>query len=543
MQRYAAGFQKHGVQPGDRVCVHLANSVNNFAAMWGCVFVGASVTLARASLAARELHYQLIDSDSTHILTEDAFAEKVLKAATSVKLKGFFTTGVAGGFVSTATFPELEEALFREVPVEDPRNCVLGICYTSGTTGLPKGVVATHYAVVANMATAGPCLPCDASDVVLDTAPITHGSGFNSITFGVLLGATIVMARSGVTLTRIDQLVSQYKVTAISVPPAHLRAVLAEMKSSGNPLKGVRRIGIGGGVFPEAYKEAQSAFVDFECLTNAYAMSECMGIVCSPSIHAVTGIDVGFPAPSLEIKEMGATIRSQQKKTTELEDWSRRNNLLVFGIPETFSETTDDLKKKVRQDVFHERVGVKVNTVERIHRLGQKRVGKVGEICFRTPMVMKEYYKRPKQTAEVFDQEGWCKSGDAGYYDEYGRVYIVQRLKEMIKCMDTQVVPGELEELLYEEHSEYISEVVVVGLPHPEYGQAPAAVVVLKQPSTSEHQAHDIAQKIKATISDNLAVNKRLYGGVFFMETLPKTGTGKVKRNRLVEECARRMAL
>ncbi|XP_049517474.1 LOW QUALITY PROTEIN: uncharacterized protein LOC119441677 [Dermacentor silvarum] len=481
MQRYAAGFQKHGVQPGDRVCVHLANSVNNFAAMWGCVFAGASVTLARASLAARELHYQLADSDSTHILTEDAFTEKVLKAATSVKLKGFFTTGVAGGFVSTATFPELEEALFREVPVEDPRNCVLVICYTSGTTGLPKGVVATHYAVVANMATAGPCLPWGASDVVLNAAPITHGSGFNCITFGVLLGATTVMATPGATLTRIDQLVSQYKVTAISVPPAHLRAVLAEMKSSGNPLKGVRRISIGGGVFPEAYKEAQSAFVDFECLTNAYAMSESMGIVCSPSIHAVTGIDVGFPAPSSEIK------------------------------------VVDILTRK---------------------KLGPNQVG---EICFRTPTVMKEYYKRPKETAEVFDQEGWCKSGDAGYYDEYGRVYIVQRLKEMIKCMDTQVVPAELEELLYEEHSEYISEVVVVGLPHPEYGQAPAAVVVLKQPSTNEHQAHDIAQKIKATISDNLAVNKRLYGGVFFMETLPKTGTGKVKRSCLVEECARTM--
>lgn len=484
MQRYAAGFQKHGVQPGDRICVHLGNNVANFVAMWGCVFAGASVMLAKTSLTARELHYQLADSDSTHILTEDAFAEKVLKAASSLKLKGFFTTGVAEGFVSTATFPDLDEALFREVPVQDPRNCVLGICYTSGTTGLPKGAVTTHYGFVANMAIAGPCFSWDASDVVLIAAPITHGSGFICITFGVLLGATVVMATPGANLTHIDRLVNQYKVTAITVLPAHLRAVLDDMRSTGNPLKGVRRIGIGGSVFPEAlYKEVQSAFGDFECLLNGYALTESMGILCSPSIHAVTGMDVGFPAPSSEIK------------------------------------VVDILTRK---------------------KLGPNQIG---EICFRIPSVIKEYYKRPKETAELFDQEGWCKSGDAGYYDEFGRVYIVQRLKEMIKCMDNQVVPGELEELLFEEYSEYISDVVVVGLPHPKYGQAPAAVVVLKQPSISEQQAHDIAHKIKATISDNLAVHKRLHGGVFFMETLPKTETGKVNRNCLVEQCARSMAL
>nr|XP_050033710.1 uncharacterized protein LOC126530481 [Dermacentor andersoni] len=484
MRRYAAGFQMHGVQPGDRICVHLGNSVDNFAAMWGFVFAGASVMLAKTSLTARELHYQLTDSDSTHILTEDAFTEKALKAASSLKLKGFFTMGVAEGFVSTAPFRDFEEGSFREVPVEDPRNCVLSICYTSGTTGLPKGVVTTHYGFVANMATAGPCFSWDANDVVLIAAPITHGSGFVCITFGVLLGATVVMATPGANLTEISQLITQYKVTAITVLPARLRAVLAEMKSTGNPLRGVRRIGIGGSTFPEAlYKEVQSAFGDFECLVNGYALTESMGILCSPSIHAVTGMDVGFPAPSSKIK------------------------------------VVDILTRK---------------------KLGPNQVG---EICFRIPTVIKEYYKKPKETADLFDQEGWCKSGDAGYYDENGRVYIVQRLKEMIKCMDNQVVPGELEELLFEEHLECISEVVVVGLPHPKYGQAPAAVVVLKQPSISEHQAHDIAQKIKATISDNLAVHKRLYGGVFFVDTLPKTETGKVNRSCLVEECLRRTAL
>lgn len=87
MRAYGAGFQKYGVKPGDRMCVHLGNSVRNFGAMWGCVFAGASVVLAKTSLTARELHYQLNDSDSTHILTEDTFAEKSLSAASSLQLK------------------------------------------------------------------------------------------------------------------------------------------------------------------------------------------------------------------------------------------------------------------------------------------------------------------------------------------------------------------------------------------------------------------------------------------------------------------------
>lgn len=484
IRSYAAGFQRHGVQRGDRICVHLGNSVHNFAAMWGCVFAGASIVLAKTSLTERELRYQLKDSDSTHILTEDKFAEKSAKAASSLELKGFFTMGGAEGFASTAAFPELEEDCFCEVPVEDPRNCMLGICYTSGTTGLPKGVVVTHSGFVANMVTAGPCFSWEANDVVLIAAPITHGSGFMCITFGVLLGATVVMATPGATLTHICQLVNQYKVSAMMVLPVHLRAVVAEMQSTGNQLMGVRRIGVGGSVLPEAlFKEVQSTFGEIECVVNGYALTESMGILCSPSVHASTGVDVGFPAPCSEVK------------------------------------VVDTLTRK---------------------KLG---ANQVGEICFRTPTLIKEYYKRPKETAALFDEDGWCMSGDAGYYNESGRIYIVQRLKEMIKCMDNQVVPGELEELLFEVHTQDISDVVIVGLPHPEYGQAPAAVIVLKQPLMSEHQMNDIAKKIKATISDNLALHKNLHGGVFFMETLPKTETGKVNRNALVDECSKRMAL
>ncbi|KAK8780237.1 hypothetical protein V5799_018423 [Amblyomma americanum] len=484
MQRYAAGFQKHGLDPGDRVCVHVGTSVEGFAAMWGCVFAGASIVLAKTSLTERELRYQLSDSDCTHVLTEPGFAEKTAKAVASLPIKGLFSMGPAEGFMSTVAFRDLDEALFREVPIQDPREYVLFISYTSGTTGLPKGAVGTHYDFVGNMVIERPCFTWDESDIVLIGSPIAHASGFICTAISVLLGITTVMTSPGTSLQRISELVAKYKVTAVSFLQMHLKMLVAEMHKTGNRLPGVRRVGIAGNVFTEAARRTvEAAFSDLECLANAYAMTESIGVICAPPIEDAPGTDVGFPAP-----------------------WS------------------------------------KIKVVDRVTR---KKLGpnQIGEICFRTPTMMKQYYKRPKETAELFDEDGWCKSGDAGYYDEDGRLYVVQRLKELIKCMDNQVVPAELEDLILQEHSEYISEVVVVGLPHSEYGEAPAAAVVLKDLSGSKCDPAQLAKKIKATITDNLAVHKNLYGGVFVFDSLPKTETGKVSRHALAQVCVGRTAL
>ncbi|XP_077486692.1 uncharacterized protein LOC144097982 [Amblyomma americanum] len=154
-QRYAAGFQKHGLQPGHRVCVHVGNSVQNLAAMWACVFAGASVVLISPHLRKWTLRSQICDSDCTHVLTEPAFAEKTSDAVESIPIKGLFAMGPAEGFVSTTAFRDQDESSFREVPIQDPRSCVLAICPTSGTTGSPKGAVSTHYSTVAHMATEG----------------------------------------------------------------------------------------------------------------------------------------------------------------------------------------------------------------------------------------------------------------------------------------------------------------------------------------------------------------------------------------------------
>ncbi|KAL1476225.1 hypothetical protein MTO96_036668 [Rhipicephalus appendiculatus] len=147
---------------------------------------------------------------------------------------------------------------------------------------------------------------------------------------------------------------------------------------------------------------------------------------------------------------------------------------------------------------------------------------------------MKSYYKRPRETKEFFDAEGWCKSGDAGYYDEEGRIHFVQRFKEMIKCMDNQVVPASLEEILFKTHYHEILDVCVVGIPNPKFGEAPAAVVV---PRNKNNALLSLAKRIKSTIVENFAVPKHLHGGVFFVDSLPKTESGKTNRTAVRQQC------
>ncbi|XP_075752207.1 uncharacterized protein LOC119174142 isoform X2 [Rhipicephalus microplus] len=386
MERYAIGFRNNGVAPGDRICIHLENGVENLVAIYGCILTGATVVLAKPSLTENELRYQCEDSESTHILTEQKYAEKVVRTVVALSMKGLFCMGPAPGFISTSEFLNFHERDYLEVPVEKPRDTVLALIYTSGSTGLPKGTEITHYNYVAAFYCTTRHLPWSSSDIFLASFPITHQSGMMYTMLGAL-GGTISV------------------ITPATMTPQD--------------------------------------FMD--------------------SIHKYKVVDV----------------------------------------------STRD-------------------------KLGPHQIG---EICFRTPSMVRGYYKRPRESAELFDEEGWCKSGDAGFYDEDGRLYFSERLKQMIKCMDNQVAPSELEELLLRMHPTQIAEISVVGLKHSEYGEAPAAAIVLTEEGKKQNITA-LVNDVKATVANNLAVHKRLYGGVYIVDCLPKTETAKVNRPALARSLA-----
>ncbi|KAH6936051.1 hypothetical protein HPB50_012881 [Hyalomma asiaticum] len=518
MERYAIGFRRNGVAPGDRICIHLDNGVENLVALYGCILAGAVVVLAKPSLTENELRYQAEDSDCTHILTQKKYTEKVGKVAAALSMKGTFCMEPASGFVPVAEFLDLDEKVFVEVAVKKPRDTVLAVCYTSGSTGLPKGAEITHYNYVAAFyastkfsqdfvpedqghsgkavfftiiatttasslfrsignARTSPMrhLQWSSSDVLLASTPITHQSGMMYNVLGALAGATCVVAPTNVAPLQAMDIIDKYKVTAAVFFPSQLQAMVREMRRAGRKLPSIRRIASGGSVVPQSVaKAAYEEFGGLEQLIHLYGMTESCGVVTAqpPSSKCRESTDVGIPVTGVAVKVVD--IRTREK-------------------------------------------------------LGPHQVG---EICFRSTSMVRGYYKRPKESAELFDEDGWCKSGDAGYYDEDGRFYFYERLKQMIKCMDNQVVPSELEELLLRVHAAEIAEVSVVGLSHPEYGEAAAAAVVL----TDEGRRQDVnalINGIKATVAANLAVHKRLYGGVHILDSLPKTETAKVNRPAL----------
>ncbi|KAL3243684.1 hypothetical protein MRX96_020121 [Rhipicephalus microplus] len=346
----------------------------------------------------------------------------------------------------------MAESEFQEVAVDDPHESILAIVYTSGTTGLPKGVQITHYGFLANIGMSRWTCPWDEHDVIALPTPITHGSGLVFITIGVLLGTTCVIIPPNLSLPDMAKVVEQHQVTGAILLPWHLRTIVSEMQSTGIRLGGLRRVCTGGMVLsPSQYKAVQEAFGE------------------------------------------------------GLETWASQPPATMFKV---------------------------------VDKLTGRCLGpyKTGELLFKAPTVMKGYYKRPTETAEFFDEEGWCKSGDAGYYDEDGRIYFVQRFKEMIKCMDNQVTPAELEDLLLREHSSDIADVCIVGIPDTVYGEAPAAAVVTRCTQASKDLA-ELSRRIKKTITDNCAVHKHLYGGVFFVDCIPKTESGKTDRPAVLRKC------
>ncbi|XP_065306613.1 uncharacterized protein [Dermacentor albipictus] len=481
MQRYAIGFRQNGVLPGDHVSIRFNNSVESLIAIYGCILAGATVFLPHASLTEHELHYEVEDGDCTHILTDELNAEKFKRAVAGLKLKGRFSLGQAAGFVNTSEFLKIDEKEFRECPVTDPKDTVLAVTYTSGTTGFRKGVEMTHYGYVASFYTSRIHLPWGEPDIFLGLHPVTHLANMQCGMIAVLDGATYAVVPANMTPLEIMDAVDKHKATAAQMFPGSLRTLVREMTQTGRTLPSMRGIAVGGSSFSTLLaEECRNAFGGLEALVQVYGMTEACSLITSRPKNEDLSIsaDVGFPTPNVAIKV------------------------------------------------------VDVLTGE---KLGPHQTG---EVCYHTPSVMRGYYKRPKETADTIDEDGWSKSGDAGYYDEDGRLYIVERLKQMIKCMDGTVVPTELEELLLRQYASDIAEVAVVGLPHPDYGEAPAAAVVL----TDEGRTKDselLAEQIKATVAGNYALHKHLYGGVFFVDSLPKTDTGKVTRATLARSLAR----
>ncbi|HLY48667.1 MAG TPA: AMP-binding protein [Solirubrobacteraceae bacterium] len=411
---FAAGLATRGVGPGETVGIFMPNLPEYAIAFHGTARRGARATTANPLYTARELAHQLGDAAAKLLLTVPPFLSVAGEAAAIAGVEEIFVVGESGGARPLAELlgdpDEVPEAAI------DPANDLAALPYSSGTTGLPKGVMLTHANLVANLTQIQDAVPISSHDVLLGVLPFFHIYGQNLImNQGLWRGATIVtMARFD--LEQFLDLVERYRVTRLYVVPPIALALAKHPAVDAHDLSSVELIL--SGAAPLGAELADQVEERLGCrVVQGYGLTET-----SPVTHVIRSDAENRPG-SIGPALVGTECR------------------LIDPLTET-----------------------------------EAAPGEAGELWIRGPQVMAGYLNNPAATAETLDSDGWLRSGDIARVDEDGYYTIVDRLKELIKYKGFQVPPAELEAILIA-HPQ-VADVAVIGVPDEEAGELPKAFVV-----------------------------------------------------------------
>jgi acyl-CoA synthetase (AMP-forming)/AMP-acid ligase II len=433
--------------------------------------LGGINTTVNPLYTAGELANQLKDCHARLLITVPAFLDKAKEAAAATGVEEIFVFGTAEG---ARPFSELLDAPPTPPRVDiDPREDIVALPYSSGTTGLPKGVMLTHRNLVANLAQIEGMQNWQGfgeGDAVLAAMPFFHIYGMVVImAHGLSQGATIV------TMPRFDfqeflGLVQKYRLSVLPLVPPIVLGMVKSPALSQFDLSSVRLVF--SGAAPLGEDLARELSKKLGCpVTQGYGMTEA-----SPVTHL-------SPTRNTTLKpgSAGRVIPNTEVKLVD---------------PATGEE------------------------------LGRN---KEGELLIRGPQIMKGYLNRPEDTAASIDREGWYHTGDVGYVDDDGWFFIVDRTKELIKYKGLQVAPAELEALLLTHPA--ILDVAVVRRPDEEAGEVPKAFVVLKADDRSKSTTPEV---IMGWVAERVAPHKRIRQ-LEFIDQIPKSASGKILRRLLVD--------
>ncbi len=404
-------LQDRGIQKGDRVAILSANSPEYFVAFYGTLFAGGTVTTLNPLYKEREVVHQLEDCGAAAIFATTPLVPVANAAKEHLpRLQHVFAI-------------EDVWALSAEAPPEphpvsiDPKVDLAALPYSSGTTGLPKGVMLSHFNLTSNVRQLGSVGLTSSYSVLLDFLPFFHIYGMVVLmASGFAIGATqVVMARFDPALCL--DLIQRHKVTNLfAVPPALL--ALANFSDVGKYDKSSLQF-IMSGAAPLPLEVARAASKAMGCtVLQGYGMTETSPVTNVNPLHRIKETTVGPPV-------------------------------------------ADTVQKVVSLDDGRE--------------LGP---GEVGELMTYGPQVMLGYWQRPQETAETLPEPGWIRTGDIVSCDEEGYVTILDRKKEMIKYKGYQVAPAELEAVLLEHPA--ILDAAVIPKRETESGEIPKAFVVLR---------------------------------------------------------------
>ncbi|WP_307544557.1 4-coumarate--CoA ligase family protein [Streptomyces sp. V3I8] len=466
-RRIAAALAELGVRKGDVLALHSPNTVAFPTAFYAATRAGASVTTVHPLATAEEFAKQLRDCHARWIVTVSPLLETARAAAALAGgVREILVCDQADGHRSLldmlgSTAPEPQVDI-------DPVTDVAALPYSSGTTGTPKGVMLTHRNIATNLAQLTPAVPMGPGDRILAVLPFFHIYGLTALMNAPLRqGATVVV------LPRFDldtflAAIEKHRITGLYVAPPIVLALAKHPAVEGYDLSSLRYVVSSAAPLDAALAEACSRRLGLPPVGQAYGMTEL-----SPGTHVVPLTERNPPPGSV-----GRLVAGTEMRIVSLDDPGKD--------------------------------------------LG---VGERGEIVIRGPQVMKGYLGRPVETAAMIDDDGWLSTGDVGHVDAQGWLYVVDRVKELIKYKGFQVAPAELEALLLTHPG--IADAAVIGVYDTDNNERPHAYVV-RQPAAPGLTGADVMEYVAERVAPYKKVRQ-----VTFLDAVPRAASGKILRREL----------
>lgn len=478
--RLANALLKLGVQKTDRVAILQVNCPQYLESYYATAKTGAIFVPLNFRAKQDELTYMLTNAEASTLFV----GERYLDMVNGMRPRLSFVNNYISIDKKSDGFLYYEDLVGSappdEVVTEIDDNDTTILLYTAGTTGRPKGVPLTHNSfsvyVLGNVEPASP----DITETNLLTVPLYHVAGTQALLAAIYGGRTLAMMRQFETREWLET-VQKEKASRAMLVPTMLKWIVDDPDFNKYDLSSLKVITYGAASMPlEVIKKAMEVLPGVRFI-NAFGQTETASTITAltPEDHNITG-----------------TEAEKEKKLKRLAS--------SIGRP------LPDVEMKVIDEEGNELPP-----------------GEVGEIVARGPRVMSGYWKDPEKTAQALTKDGWLRTGDMGYRDEDGYFYLAGRADDLIIRGGENISPEEVENVLYSHPK--IEEAAVIGIPDPEWGQEPRAIVVLKK------GAEATAEEIMEFCRQRLSSFKRPRS-VIFVDSLPRNPMGKVLKRVLRQQ-------
>jgi len=482
--KLAQRLSRDGVRKGDRVATLAWNTWRHLEAWYGILGVGAIYHTVNPRLFLEQIVWIINHAEDRVMMTDLTFIPLLEKLADKL-------TSIERYVVLTDAAHMPKTTLRNAVPYEEwiaeadgdfawatfDENTAAGMCYTSGTTGNPKGVVYSHRSNVLHSMTAisPDCIGLSSREIVMPVVPMFHANGWSLALTGPMAGASMVMPGMKLDGPSVYELLNQFKVTCTAAVPTVWLMLLQHLDAIGGKLPHLKKVVIGGSACPRAMTKTFQDVYGVEVI-HAWGMTEMspLGTVCTlkPEYAGLTG-------------ETRLDIQQKQGHTP-------------FGIE---MKIADDSDRELPWD------------------------GKTfGRLKVRGPAVAKTYFKG--EGGEILDAEGFFDTGDVATIDRYGYMQITDRSKDVIKSGGEWISSIDIENLAVGHPK--VAEAAVIGIRHPKWDERPLLVIVLKedQTATKEELLGFLQGKIaKWWMPDDVVI----------VDEIPHTATGKIQKITLRE--------